>query len=183
MNRKYLLRGIGIGLIIGCLVTYTAFRTGDYIKSEGTVATAEASNKEKKTEAKTTETKTTEAPSTETTTTEAKTTEKVTTEAKTTEATTEKVTTEAPTTEAPTTEEPTTEAPASKEISITVSAGMGSESVCSMLYEAGLISDENSYNLYLENNGYASNIRVGTFTFTKGMSEEEIAKVLTTQGQ
>ncbi len=183
MNRKYLLRGIGIGLIIGCLVTYTAFRTGDYIKSEGTVATAEASNKEKKTEAKTTEAKTTEAPSTETTTTEAKTTEKVTTEAKTTEATTEKVTTEAPTTEAPTTEEPTTEAPASKEISITVSAGMGSESVCSMLYEAGLISDENSYNLYLENNGYASNIRVGTFTFTKGMSEEEIAKVLTTQGQ
>ena len=183
MNRKYLLRGIGIGLIIGCLVTYTAFRTGDYIKSEGTVATAEASNKEKKTEAKTTEAKTTEAPSTETTTTEAKTTEKVTTEAKTTEATTEKVTTEAPTTEAPTTEEPTTEAPASKKISITVSAGMGSESVCSMLYEAGLISDENSYNLYLENNGYASNIRVGTFTFTKGMSEEEIAKVLTTQGQ
>ena len=188
MNRKYLLRGIGIGLIIGCLVTYTAFRTGDYIKSEGTVATAEASNKDKKTEAKTTEAKTTEAktteaPSTETTTTEAKTTEKVTTEAKTTEATTEKVTTEAPTTEAPTTEEPTTEAPASKEISITVSAGMGSESVCSMLYEAGLISDENSYNLYLENNGYASNIKVGTFTFTKGMSEEEIAKVLTTQGQ
>ena len=30
MKRKYLLRGIGIGLIIGMLVSYTAFKTGDY---------------------------------------------------------------------------------------------------------------------------------------------------------
>ena len=162
MNRKYLLRGIGIGLIIGCLVTYTAFRTGNYTESNGTVATEDASRK--KEEVKTTEATTTEAPTTEAPTTEAP-------------------TTEAPTTEAPTTEEPTTEAKTKEEVSITVSAGMGSESVCSLLYEAGLISDEYSYNLYLENNGYASSIRVGTFTFTKGMSEEEIAKVLTTQGR
>lgn len=171
MNRKYLLRGIGIGLIIGCLVTYTAFRTGNYTESNGTVATEDASRKK--------EVKTTEATTTEATTTEAPTTEAPTTEAPTTEA----PTTEAPTTEAPTTEEPTTEAKTKEEVSITVSAGMGSESVCSLLYEAGLISDEYSYNLYLENNGYASSIRVGTFTFTKGMSEEEIAKVLTTQGR
>ncbi len=172
MNRKYLLRGIGIGLIIGCLVTYTAFRTGNYTESNGTVATEDASRK--KEEVKTTEATTTEAPTTEAPTTEAPTTEAPTTEAP---------TTEAPTTEAPTTEEPTTEAKTKEEVSITVSAGMGSESVCSLLYEAGLISDEYSYNLYLENNGYASSIRVGTFTFTKGMSEEEIAKVLTTQGR
>lgn len=176
MNRKYLLRGIGIGLIIGCLVTYTAFRTGNYTESNGTVATEDASRKK--------EVKTTEATTTEATTTEAPTTEAPTTEAPTTEApTTEAPTTEAPTTEAPTTEEPTTEAKTKEEVSITVSAGMGSESVCSLLYEAGLISDEYSYNLYLENNGYASSIRVGIFTFTKGMSEEEIAKVLTTQGR
>lgn len=172
MNRKYLLRGIGIGLIIGCLVTYTAFRTGNYTESNGTVASEDASPKKE-------EVKTTEATTTEATTTEAPTTEAPTTEAPTTEA----PTTEAPTTEAPTTEEPTTEAKTKEEVSITVSAGMGSESVCSLLYEAGLISDEYSYNLYLENNGYASSIRVGTFTFTKGMSEEEIAKVLTTQGR
>ena len=162
MNRKYLLRGIGIGLIIGCLVTYTAFRTGNYTESNGTVATEDASRKKE-------EVKTTEATTAETATTEAP--------------TTEAPTTEAPTTEAPTTEEPTTEEKTKEEVSITVSAGMGSESVCSLLYEAGLISDEYSYNLYLENNGYASSIRVGTFTFTKGMSEEEIAKVLTTQGR
>lgn len=171
MNRKYLLRGIGIGLIIGCLVTYTAFRTGNYIKSNGTVATADAS-------AKTTEATTAKATTTEATTTEATTTEATTTETTTTEATT----TEAKTTEVAT-EEKTTEVAESKEVSITVSAGMGSESVCSLLYEAGLIDDEYAYNLYLENNGYASSIRVGTFTFTKGMSEADIANVLTTQGR
>lgn len=170
MNRKYLLRGIGIGLIIGCLVTYTAFRTGNYIKSNGTVATADAS-------AKTTEATTAKATTTEATTTEATTTEATTTEAKTTEVATEEKTTEVAT------EEKTTEAAESKEVSITVSAGMGSESVCSLLYEAGLIDDEYAYNLYLENNGYASSIRVGTFTFTKGMSEADIANVLTTQGR
>ena len=74
MNRKYLLRGIGIGLIIGCLVTYTAFRTGNYIKSNGTVATADAS-------AKTTEATTAKATTTEATTTEA-TTESVSSEIK-----------------------------------------------------------------------------------------------------
>ena len=175
MNRKYLLRGIGIGLIIGCLVTYTAFRTGNYIKSNGTVATADASAKT--TEATTAKATTTEATTTEATTTEATTTEATTTEAKTTEVATEEKTTEVAT------EEKTTEAAESKEVSITVSAGMGSESVCSLLYEAGLIDDEYAYNLYLENNGYASGIRVGTFTFTKGMSEADIANVLTTQGR
>lgn len=180
MNRKYLLRGIGIGLIIGCLVTYTAFRTGNYIKSNGTVATADASAKT--TEATTAKATTTEATTTEATTTEATTTETTTTEATTTEAKTTEVATEEKTTEVAT-EEKTTEAAESKEVSITVSAGMGSESVCSLLYEAGLIDDEYAYNLYLENNGYASSIRVGTFTFTKGMSEADIANVLTTQGR
>ena len=140
MNRKYLLRGIGIGLIIGCLVTYTAFRTGNYIKSNGTVATADASAKT--TEATTAKATTTEATTTEATTTEATTTEATTTEAKTTEVATEEKTTEVAT------EEKTTEAAESKEVSITVSAGMGSESVCSLLYEAGLIDDEYAYNLY-----------------------------------
>ena len=31
MNRKYLLRGIGIGLCIGVAVSYTAFKTGNYV--------------------------------------------------------------------------------------------------------------------------------------------------------
>lgn len=170
MNRKYLLRGIGIGLIIGCLVTYTAFKTGDYTKNNK----AEQVTENKASNEATTEEKTTVV------TTEEKTTEEITTE-KATEKVTEKATekaTEKPTeksTEPLTTEEATT-------VSITVSSGMGSEQVCSMLYDAGLITDEYSYNLYLENNGYADRIRVGTFTFTKGMSEEEIANALISQG-
>ena len=167
MNRKYLLRGIGIGLIIGCLVTYTAFKTGDYTKNNKAEQVTEnkASNEattEEKTTVVTTEEKTTVV------TTEEKTTEEITTE-KATEKPTEKAT------EPLTTEETAT-------VSITVSSGMGSEQVCSMLYDAGLITDEYSYNLYLENNGYADRIRVGTFTFTKGMSEEEIADALISQG-
>ena len=176
MNRKYLLRGIGIGLIIGCLVTYTAFKTGDYTKNNKAEQVTEnkASNEattEEKTTVVTTEEKTTEEKTT-VVTTEEKTTEEITTE-KATEKPTEKPTEKA--TEPLTTEEATT-------VSITVSSGMGSEQVCSMLYDAGLITDEYSYNLYLENNGYADRIRVGTFTFTKGMSEEEIANALISQG-
>lgn len=176
MNRKYLLRGIGIGLIIGCLVTYTAFKTGDYTKNNKAEQVTEnkASNEattEEKTTVVTTEEKTTVV------TTEEKTTV-VTTEEKTTEEITTEKATEKPTEKA--TEPLTTEETAT--VSITVSSGMGSEQVCSMLYDAGLITDEYSYNLYLENNGYADRIRVGTFTFTKGMSEEEIADALISQG-
>ena len=43
MKKKYLLRGIGIGLIIGMAVSYTAFKTGDYTDkpAEGTTASSE----------------------------------------------------------------------------------------------------------------------------------------------
>ena len=112
MNRKYLLRGIGIGLVIGSLVTYTAFKTGDYdsagskeqtVTEQQTDTTATEKETEKVTEAPTTEKETekiTEAPT-------EKETEKV-TEAPTSEDITEEPT-EAPTSEDPT-EEPT-EAP------------------------------------------------------------------------
>ena len=122
------------------------------------------------TDATTTETTTTEAPSTENTTTEAPTTESATTEAPTTENTT---------TEAP--QEETVDTQDSDTVTITVKRGMGSETVAKMLEEAGLIEDRNAYDLWLEQNGYARKIRVGTHTLKKGMTDEEIAIILTTE--
>ena len=44
MKRKYLLRGIGIGLIIGVCVTYTAFKTGDYGEAKSSTSTEAVQN-------------------------------------------------------------------------------------------------------------------------------------------
>ena len=143
MNRKYLLRGIGIGILIGAATMYGAYTTTgkNASGSDNTKIVAEATTEkevEKTTEAtteKTTE-KTTEA------TTE-KTTEK-TTEA-TTEATTEKKeeTTEKKeeTTEKKedTTEKKEEAKTSDGEKEITVSSGMGSEEIAALLEEAGLV--------------------------------------------
>lgn len=188
MNRKYLLRGIGIGVIIGSLTMYVAFATSDKTgdasngsSNQSSVTTelkAENETTEEKTTEKKTEEKTTEAKTTEEKTTEKKTEEK-TTEAKTTEEkTTEEKTTEEPTTEEKTTEEPATEQ-ASGVKTITVSAGMGSEEVSALLKEAGLIKDDVEFNDWLISNGYADRISVGTFEIKVGSTNEEIARILT----
>ncbi|MCI6914764.1 MAG: hypothetical protein MR799_04690 [Lachnospiraceae bacterium] len=175
MKTKYLIRGIGIGIIYGVLMCMIGF----YISGKKNpfasvaIATTEAVTEEV-TEARTDEI--TEAPTTEEVTTEA-TTEEVTTEAP----TTEEVTTEEATTEAPTTEEATTEEEKVK--SITVSGGMGSETISSMLAEQGLVEDANSYNEWLISKGYDKKLRVGTFEIPAGSSKEEIAKILTTKPQ
>ena len=166
MKTKYLIRGIGIGIIYGVLMCMIGF----YISGKKNpfasvaIATTEAVTEEV-TEARTDEI--TEAPTTEEVTTEA-TTEEVTTEAP----TTEEVTTEEATTEAPTTEEATTEEEKVK--SITVSGGMGSETISSMLAEQGLVEDANSYNEWLISKGYDKKLRVGTFEIPAGSSKEEI---------
>lgn len=170
MKTKYLIRGIGIGIIYGVLMCMIGF----YISGKKNpfasvaIATTEAVTEEV-TEARTDEI------------TEAPTTEEVTTEA-----TTEEVTTEAPTTEEVTTEEATTEEATTEEEkvkSITVSGGMGSETISSMLAEQGLVEDANSYNEWLISKGYDKKLRVGTFEIPAGSSKEEIAKILTTKPQ
>ena len=202
MKAKYLIRGIGIGIILGVLILFLAFeavgRKNPYLKSYASAT--ESESQIKTTEAKTTEAKTTEAKTTEAKTTEAKTTEAKTTEAKTTEAkTTEAKTTEAKTTEAKTTEAKTTEAKKTdstakattestgkttvKSSSITVSSGMGSEDVSALLQQAGIINDAGAYNTWLIQNGYDARLMVGTFEIPSGSSDEEIAKILTTQGK
>ncbi|MBR6401745.1 MAG: hypothetical protein IKS48_00010 [Eubacterium sp.] len=189
MNRKYMLRGIGIGIIIGALVMYSASMTfGEKkpsAKADAASVTTEVTTKvttevttAAKTEA-TTETKTTEVASGDDATTasdteavtEEKTTEKKTTEEKTTEKKEEK------TTEAKT--EATTEQTSDEVVTITVEPGMGSEDVAALLKDAGLIDDAAAFDQWLIDNGYESRLSVGSFEIMRGSTNEEIAKALT----
>ena len=207
MNRKYLLRGIGIGIIIGALIMYAAVATMGGSKADSSTDKAVVATEEKTTEAVTTEEKTTEEKTTEAVTTEEKTTEEKTTEEKTTEEvtteektteektteekTTEEKTTEEKTTEEKTTEEKTTEAATEKasdeksgdKVSITVTSGMPSETISKLLEDNGLVDSADDFNAWLIEKGYEDDLHVGTFEIKKGSSFDEIAKLLTTQGQ
>ena len=202
MKRKYLLRGIGIGLIVGVLVGYTAFKTGDFTErpqEQSTSSATEAITTEKtSTEKISTEAPTTELITEKTTTeqaTENRTTEQITEKPTTEQATTEQVTeivtekptteliTEEPITEEPTTEkvtvEPVTEKPVEDKASITVIKGMSSDRIAELVQAAGVIDDYRDFDRWLSVNGYDRSLKVGTFELKKGMSYEEIARILT----
>ena len=66
-----------------------------------------------------------------------------------------------------------------EEISITVAAGSGSESLAASLKSAGLIEDSKDFNTYMVDNGYSRKIRVGTFKIPVGSTYEEICKIVT----
>ena len=111
-------------------------------------------------------------------TTEATTTTEVTTEKTTeTEVTTEKTTTEKATTEAATTEQTDTKTKAT----ITVSGGMSSETISSLLENAGLVDSASKFNSFLVQNGYDKKLETGSFDISGGMTYEEIARILTTK--
>ena len=65
------------------------------------------------------------------------------------------------------------------DISITVSAGSGSRTVCNRLEEAGVIDDAAEFDKYLCDQGYSKRICVGTFEIPADASWEEIAKIIT----
>lgn len=185
MNKRYFLRGLGFGLIIGAIVMMVAFSSQNVNEaststpSNDTKTTSEdSSTSETKTEEPTVEPKTEEA-------TEPETEEEPTTEGKTekvTESDTEEATeTTEPETESKTDEELTTEASteAQKGGSVTVTSGMSAQSVAKKLHEIGMIDDEEDFYMYMYDNGYASKILQGTFTFTGDEDYEQISKILT----
>lgn len=65
------------------------------------------------------------------------------------------------------------------DISLTVSAGSGSRTVCNRLEEAGVITDAAEFDKYLCDQGYSKRICVGTFEIPADASWEEIAKIIT----
>lgn len=208
MKLKYFLRGLGAGILFGTAIMLVAYVTSGrfnmtdkeimdrakelgMVKVEETVVSSnmndeDATTTEEMTTEATTEEVTTEA-TTEEVTTEV-TTEEVTTEATTeatteevtTKATTEEATTEKTTTEKTTTEKATTEKTdnAGKKATITVKAGMGSETVAALLQEAGVVESASDFDAYLMKNGYANRIEIGTFSFDNSMTYQEIAEEL-----
>lgn len=103
-------------------------------------------------------------------------------------ATTEALTTTPPETEAPTTQSPPETAATGQTgteseetagdvitYTLTISGGMSSNMVCSILRENGIIADAADFDRFLIGNGYAERIRVGSFEVRSSMSYEELA--------
>ena len=63
-------------------------------------------------------------------------------------------------------------------ITVIISRGTGSGTVCRQLEEAGLIEDAAAFDQYLIDGGYSKRISAGTFEIPVGASEEEIAKII-----
>ncbi len=188
MKLKYYLRGVGTGILFATiilLISYSYKLSDGQIKKRATqlgmvmqteeqssnvVDNKETSSKPEKEEPSSDKEQPTEEPTGE-------------------EPTTEEPTTEEPTTEEPTTnktenqtssEETTTDNNTQITCVIKVTNQTGSHHVAISLKRAGIIDDANDFNNYLINNGYAYKIQNGTFTFTKGMTYEEMAKYLIT---
>ena len=194
MKRKYFVRGLGVGILFGALIMFAAYMTSGknhmsdedvikraqelgMVKQSEYVLESDVTSEEKTTEAVTTEAPATTEKATEATTEAPATTEKATEAATTEAATTEKATTEKATTEAATTEQTDTKTKAT----ITVSGGMSSETISSLLENAGLVDSASKFNSFLVQNGYDKKLETGSFDIFGGMTYEEIARILTTK--
>ncbi len=72
--------------------------------------------------------------------------------------------------------------PADEEtITFTVRSGASSDSISRKLKQAGMIEDANEFDNYLISNGYSGRIRVGTYELKKGMTFEEIARIISSR--
>ncbi len=70
---------------------------------------------------------------------------------------------------------------ASAAASVTIVSGDGSYTVARKLEEAGVVSSASSYDDFLCQNGYDKRLRTGTFQIPAGASDEQIAKIVTSQ--
>ena len=81
------------------------------------------------------------------------------------------------------TEEPTTQIPPQHiEIAqyvLHIQWGDTPRMIANELYENGMVESASGFRKYLSDHGYAGKLRSGTYTITKGMTYEEIAKMIT----
>lgn len=66
-----------------------------------------------------------------------------------------------------------------EKVTLTITAGMSSESVAAQLKDAGVIKDASDFNAYLADNGYATKLRIGTYSIPKNSSYRAIVDVIT----
>ena len=197
MNTKHFLRGLGAGMILGAVIMLVAYLTsGSYKMTDKQVieragelgmhfdgaTPTDLIDDDGPTTAEPVSTNTKTVASTETgdtktvSSTEAGKTTESTTQAS-TESTTEAGTTEAGTTEA------TTEKKGTVKAKITVTSGMDSSTVAELLADAGIVDDAEKFDAFLNEKGYATDIKINTSEFNNAMTYEEIAKQLTTEGE
>ena len=178
MNRKYLLRGIGIGLCIGVAVSYTAFKTGNYVSGNesgtSTEQTTDPGTKSSEEQAKKEEEA--KKASEEQAKKEEEEKKKAEEEQKKKEEEEKKKAEEE---EKKRKEE---EAKQGESVDVTVTRGMTSEKISRLLQDSGIIDDAKDFDKWLKKNNYSNKLHVGTFTLKKGMSYEDITKKLTTEG-
>ncbi len=65
-----------------------------------------------------------------------------------------------------------------EKVTLTIEGGASSYPICQRLQELGMIDSAEEFDSYLVEQGYASRIRVGTHTLSKGMSFYEIAEAI-----
>lgn len=76
-------------------------------------------------------------------------------------------------------QEPTKAAVADGKVSITVVLGMNSDEFAGMVQKAGLVEDAKDFDEYLMANGYAKELRAGTYRIAVGATYQEIAERVT----
>ena len=176
MKRKYLLRGIGIGLCIGVAVSYTAFKTGNYVSGSESSTSTEQMTEDP--------TKASEEQAKQEAEAQKASEEKAKQEAEEQKASEEKAKQEA--------EQKASEEKAKQEeeqknqgqtVEIEVKRGMSSEKIARLLQENGLVDNAADFDKWLKNNKYSNKLHCGTMTIKKGLTYEELAKELTTQGR
>lgn len=65
------------------------------------------------------------------------------------------------------------------EITIDIQGVYYGTDVSDLLYDAGVITDKQEFSDYLKEHGYDTIIREGSYTFTKGDTFENLAKIIT----
>lgn len=191
MKLKYFLRGVGVGVIFGALMMLVAYLTTDagklsdeeiieraenlgMIMEEDTVLIGSKDDTTEGTEAVSTENDTAQEPAT----TEAIIGNDVSIEGvvdgaienSTTDNTTEDVTSDATTTEESGGDYVTAK--------ISVTSGMTSQEVALLMQEAGIIDDYTEFDLFLNENGYSTQIRINDYEFNSNMTFQELAEAL-----
>jgi len=196
MNLKSYLRGLGLGMIVTTIILVIAFKARNHEMTDQEIISRarELGMVETSLYADSDETDTTGAAKTENISSptadkgevsgEGKIEPESTTPANKPESTTSankpESTTSANKSESTTSaNKPESTTPANNRIVLVFENISSAEKATRILYEAGVIQDMDSFNEYLSENGYARKIGEGEFTFTSGMSFEEIARIIT----
>lgn len=204
MERKYYLRGLGIGIVVTAIImgiatfgkremtdeeviarakelgmvenTVLAEKTEEEAETEAVVDIANAEDTTEKSAIEETKKPETYAEQKENTTEE---TEKTETSAEQKENTTEETKKPETSTERKTAADKKEDITSAAVKTITVSSGDGSYTVAKKLAEAGVVTSAENFDTYLCQNGYDKKLRTGTFSIPADVSDEQIARIVT----